>query len=99
MTVLLAVTFGEKIMFGLDKKRHQPVVQTGKHKRYISLKYLSKEEKRQVWTGIKKVDPAKADMMSNDPHLKKLVDAFNGEFVVLPEQLEIYKQAGQDNDK
>ena len=49
-------------------------------KQFIKTSQLTELESRQLWEGIKKDDPALADLMSNDSFVEELKIEFNATF-------------------
>lgn len=56
---------------------------------------LTPHQRQTLWTGIKRTDPALAEMLTQDPVLAELKQAFNGTVVFELEKFNQFIQAGQ----
>ena len=57
-------------------------------RRYVHISQLPEDQKRRLWLGIQKYDPALADMMQNDPFFKHLQASFNATVVIEKNRVE-----------
>ena len=48
--------------------------------RYINTSQITEDESRELWEGIKKDNPALADLMSKDSFVEELKETFNASF-------------------
>jgi hypothetical protein len=59
----------------------------GKYERMINPSTLPKDQKQRLWQGIKKTDPALADMMVNDKNIAVIKRVFEAEIVFTQRQI------------
>jgi hypothetical protein len=61
----------------------------------INPSHLSPEKKRLLWAGIKKVDPALAELLTVDPGLSALKNSFGASVRFTQKQIDAFILAGQ----
>lgn len=67
-------------------------------KRFIDPANLTQHQRQTLWSGIKKSDPALADLLTKDPVFAELKRIFNGTTVFEIDEFNRFIQAGQKGE-
>lgn len=63
------------------------LILASRYERLYNPAHFPAEKKRQLWEGIKRNQPALAGLMTGDPNIKALKQAFGAEVVFTKEEL------------
>lgn len=74
--------------------QHYPCPAVGLFQRTITIAQLPKQKKQRIWAGIKKQDPALADLLQNDRTFSELKTAFDAAVVFTQEEINGFIDGG-----